>query len=220
MQATSATPTPAAAPAISTTTADGKTIQLQIPQSETDIAALHSRRQDIREQLSVLSQRRRSLVEEIKAAPDGVARTGLEQRVTVIDQNIVQYEKELGTIAQRLDAAPSELTQGYSEPSGDHGAYNDGWEEGMTGGIGGTLFALAVVWFFVRMRSRRRRKRNPAIEKDDSPRLERLEQGMEAIAIEIERISEGQRFVTKLLSESRDPIPSRIAQPAAQSAER
>jgi hypothetical protein len=56
-------------------------------------------------------------------------------------------------------------------------------------------------------------------ESTDSPRLARLEQGMDAIAIEIERISEGQRFVTKLMSESRDPISSRLAQPA-QSAER
>jgi hypothetical protein len=37
----------------------------------------------------------------------------------------------------------------------------------------------------------------------DSDRLQRLEHGMEAMAIEIERISEGQRFVTKLLSEPR-----------------
>jgi hypothetical protein len=32
-------------------------------------------------------------------------------------------------------------------------------------------------------------------------RLERMEQAVDAIAIEIERISEGQRFTTKLLSE-------------------
>jgi hypothetical protein len=32
-------------------------------------------------------------------------------------------------------------------------------------------------------------------------RLERVEQGMEAIAIEIERVAEGQRFVTKILSD-------------------
>ncbi len=31
-------------------------------------------------------------------------------------------------------------------------------------------------------------------------RLERMEQGMEAIATEVERISEGQRFTTKLLN--------------------
>jgi hypothetical protein len=37
----------------------------------------------------------------------------------------------------------------------------------------------------------------------DSERLQRVEQGIEAMAIEVERISEGQRFVTKLISESR-----------------
>ena len=34
-----------------------------------------------------------------------------------------------------------------------------------------------------------------------APRLDRLEQAVDAIAIEVERISEGQRFVTKVLSE-------------------
>jgi hypothetical protein len=43
----------------------------------------------------------------------------------------------------------------------------------------------------------------PRLPADDSGRLQRLEHGMEAIAIEVERISEGQRFVTKLLSESK-----------------
>jgi hypothetical protein len=36
-------------------------------------------------------------------------------------------------------------------------------------------------------------------------RLTRIEQGIDAVSIEVERISEGQRFTTKLLSErSRD----------------
>lgn len=39
-------------------------------------------------------------------------------------------------------------------------------------------------------------------------RLERIEQAVEAIAVEVERISEGQRFTTKLLSErSAEPVP-------------
>jgi hypothetical protein len=37
-------------------------------------------------------------------------------------------------------------------------------------------------------------------------RLERLEHAMESIAIEIERVSEGQRFVTKLMSEKATAI--------------
>lgn len=43
---------------------------------------------------------------------------------------------------------------------------------------------------------------------DVNPRLERIEQAVESVAIEVERISEGQRFTTKLLTE-------RLALPAA-----
>jgi hypothetical protein len=36
-------------------------------------------------------------------------------------------------------------------------------------------------------------------------RLERIEQALEAVATEVERIAEGQRFTTKLLSNTRHP---------------
>src|SRR5205085_10522159 len=41
-------------------------------------------------------------------------------------------------------------------------------------------------------------------DRESTQRLERMEQAMDAIAIEIERVSEGQRFVTRLLSEQRN----------------
>ena len=44
--------------------------------------------------------------------------------------------------------------------------------------------------------------RGPRIPTEVLQRLERMEQTLDAAAIEIERISEGQRFTTKLLSES------------------
>ena len=37
---------------------------------------------------------------------------------------------------------------------------------------------------------------------ENTQRLERMEQAIDSIAIEIERVSEGQRFVTRLLAES------------------
>lgn len=37
-----------------------------------------------------------------------------------------------------------------------------------------------------------------------SQRLERMEQAIDAIAVEVERIAEGQRFTTRLLSERHD----------------
>jgi hypothetical protein len=46
-------------------------------------------------------------------------------------------------------------------------------------------------------------------------RLERVEQAVESIAIEMERVSEGQRFVTKLLVERAPPAPEQL-QPGQQ----
>jgi len=42
---------------------------------------------------------------------------------------------------------------------------------------------------------------------DVTDRLDRIERAVEAIALEVERVSEGQRFVTKLLAE-KAPSPS------------
>lgn len=54
--------------------------------------------------------------------------------------------------------------------------------------------------------------RNPSLPPEVASRLERMEQSIDAIAVEVERISEGQRFTTKLLSESHDKraLPSSL----------
>ena len=44
-------------------------------------------------------------------------------------------------------------------------------------------------------------KRPSGSDPEIAARLERMEQAIEAIAVEVERVSEGQRFTTKLLSE-------------------
>lgn len=66
-----------------------------------------------------------------------------------------------------------------------------------------------------------RRGRAPAAAAAPSlePRLDRMEQAIEAIAIEVERISEGQRFTNKVMSEMRAlPAPNPIEQWPAGSA--
>lgn len=78
---------------------------------------------------------------------------------------------------------------------------------------------IAVAMALVRARRRiRELERHHTLQPGSS---ERLEEAMEAIAIEVERISEGQRFTTKLLAErpyatpeieSRHP-PERIVTP-------
>ena len=44
-------------------------------------------------------------------------------------------------------------------------------------------------------------------------RLERIEQAVESIAVEVERISEGPRFTTKLLAERGEPEKARALPP-------
>ena len=55
--------------------------------------------------------------------------------------------------------------------------------------------------------------KNPRLPSEIGDRLERMEQAIEAVAIEVERISEGQRFTTKLLSEGRSAYEARLAAP-------
>ena len=73
----------------------------------------------------------------------------------------------------------------------------------MAAGLVTTCAALAVVMlaFFGASRLLRRvMNRTPAPRLDDQ-RLARIEQAVDTIAIEIERISESQRFISRLLGE-------------------
>jgi hypothetical protein len=45
--------------------------------------------------------------------------------------------------------------------------------------------------------------RNPRLPTEVTERLERMEHALDSVALEVERISEGQRFTTKLLSEGK-----------------
>jgi hypothetical protein len=50
----------------------------------------------------------------------------------------------------------------------------------------------------------------PPVASDAIARLERIEHAIDAMSVEVERIAEGQRFTTKLLSErssDREPLP-------------
>jgi hypothetical protein len=81
----------------------------------------------------------------------------------------------------------------------------------IVGVVMGTLAFMVVGWPIARAWARRMDRRNatPAAAPDMSPRFDRIEQGLEAMSIEIERISEGQRFTTKLMSEMRAlPAPN------------
>jgi len=79
-------------------------------------------------------------------------------------------------------------------------------------------FAAAVIVVLgmgiIKLYSRRidAEAKSPRGQDDVGYRLERIEHAIEAMAIEVERITEGQRFTTKLLSDSRkEPEPVSLA---------
>lgn len=75
------------------------------------------------------------------------------------------------------------------------------------------LAALAIIFIgfplaiaFARRLMRGAPQVSPDALRDQSARLARVEQSLDAVAIEIERISEGQRFMTKLMTEQRPEL--------------
>ena len=77
------------------------------------------------------------------------------------------------------------------------------------------IMAIAIVpitaigWPLARAYARRMERGGAAerIPGEVTARLERMEQAIDSIAVEVERISEGQRFTTKLLAERTAPPP-------------
>ncbi len=71
-------------------------------------------------------------------------------------------------------------------------------------GLTGSLLTMAVIAWKVVVR-----KQPPPPSRMDDDRLERLQQSVDAIAIEVERIAEAQRFTARLMAEQ----PERVALP-------
>jgi hypothetical protein len=214
------TPAPDVAPkvatAFTTTGADGKQQTLPIPRTKQEIRTIQLQREQISDQLENVSSRRSDIAQELAQTASDAARPGLQQRLQLLDQRILQLEGDLARTGQQLAAASPELVASTEQPN------RQGTDDNFGGGFAaGSTSAVAVVGVIILVLSRRWKRRAPRrssqIDADSAQRLERLENGMDAIAIEIERVSEGQRFVTKLLSESLGPAstPQRVGQPVS-----
>jgi hypothetical protein len=208
--------TPQAPSTITITGPDGKTQTIPIPRTRAEVQVLRAQREELSDQLINVSSRREELAREILRSGDGPSRTGLEERLRVLDQRILQLETDLANTGRQLASAPADVIAATQIPI-QSGAGDD-FEEGVMAGGFSVLVFMSAVLLVLRRRWKRRVAERPSRSGSDSDqRLARLEHGMDAIAIEIERVSEGQRFVTKLLSESQSPLgaPQRIPQPAS-----
>jgi hypothetical protein len=174
------------------------------PRTVQDIRALRAQRNELSYQLSSAGSRRASLARQLITTSDPVAKAGLESRIAVLDKRMNQLENDIATTGQQLSSAPAALiatTQGANTMFGLEPNY-------LVPLLGFFIvFVLCPLSIGIArvMWKRSSRPVLPAAIPEANARLGRLEQSVDAIAVEVERITEGQRFITKLLSEAKAP---------------
>jgi hypothetical protein len=193
--------TPAATPVI----VENRVFQplSSIPQTRGEVDALRVRRRELSDQLTSASNRREQVANDLKSA-DASTRPGLEQRLKVLDDRIAQLEADIAQTGRQLAATPPQLLVSTSTRAPTNfGGLSSGQVTAIS--IVGTIFVLGplAVAFATRLvkRGPRRDALPPPRSRETDQRLERIEQAVDAMAIEMERVSEGQRYVTKVLTE-------------------
>ena len=170
------------------------------PLTRHEVAAIRARREELSDQLQSAASRRNRLAGELRTA-DMAARPGLEQRIAVLDQRIVQLERDIAETGQQLTSAPAGLVATSAPPAGGFRGLSSDQVTAVS--IVFTVLVLFPIAFaFARLLWKRATAPiRPTLPAEASQRLERLEQAVDTVAVEMERVSEGQRFMTRLLME-------------------
>ncbi|OLD42158.1 MAG: hypothetical protein AUI63_08885 [Gemmatimonadetes bacterium 13_1_40CM_2_60_3] len=184
-----------------------QTITLTAPRTARELDALKARREELSDQLQSVDSRRSKLLSQLRQTRDPTATQGLEARLALLDARQLQLESDLQQTGQQLSSTAAGLIASTSDAPVFSGL---GSKQVMA------LSVLSIIFIFFPLATGIGRaifKRSarpgppPAVFTETAQRLERLEASVDAIAVEIERVSEGQRFVTKLLSEPQ-PAPA------------
>jgi len=211
-------PTPPGPPTVITEpNGDVRVVFQDAPLTARDVQALRQRGSELSRQLNSANGRRDELSRQLEDA-EGVNKAGIEQRIAQLDQRIMGIEADIAQNGRLLASAPpSSLPVSQESRSVDtpFGLSTD-QITGIT--IVGTIFVLfPLAIAMARNVWRRGSRQAPApVSIESTQRMERLEQAVDAIAIEIERISEGQRFVTRVLTEGSAPalsVGQKVAEP-------
>jgi hypothetical protein len=171
-----------------------------------DVAALKARRSEISNQLESVDGRRSKLLSQLRSNGDEVAKKGLEDRLALLDKRQLQLEADLAETGRQLSSIPAGQLAS-TEDRNVFGSVNSAAMPVIS--VVFTIFVLGPLAIGVAKSMWRRASRTgppTAMITETAQRLERLEQSVDAIALEIERVSEGQRFVTQLLSDAQPAL--------------
>jgi len=208
----SAPPAPPAPPTI----AGSQVRVVGIPSSPTAVyQGFVAARRELRDQLETLQDQRRELSNQLQdPMVNGANRTGLEQHITEIDARITALDKQIANADAQV--AQAAAVPGAVVPDPPHIRQGPPEEVFVLGG----MFIIAVLFPLTIAYARRLWRRGAvavsAIPHELMDQLSRLDQAVDSIAVEVERIGEGQRFVTRVLAERPAEslaIPERASQP-------
>lgn len=175
-------------------------ITVALPRSAAEVEALRAKRSELSRQIESAVSRRKSVERDLLKAND-VTRPGLEARLKTLDERIVQIEQEIAANGRALAGAPLALAAAEAaEAPVRYGPFTSGQLTGIS--IVGTvtvLMPLAIAAARAMLIRARQPKLTPEMI-EATRRMERMEQAIDAVAVEVERISEGQRFVTQLMA--------------------
>ncbi|MBC8085926.1 MAG: hypothetical protein H7Z40_01575 [Phycisphaerae bacterium] len=166
------------------------------------VSFLLSRGAELSRQLNSANSRREELTRDLRRT-SGDAKAGLQTRITVLDERLVQLEKDIAENGRQLasvggrGAEDASTTQAVSGPMGLGASNITAISVVFTIFV---MFPIALAMARLLWKRGTRIGKAPSANPESELRLERVEQGVDAIAIEIERISEGQRFVTQLMT--------------------
>lgn len=174
--------------------------QWRIPRTPAEQAILQAQREALSNQIINVRDRRNSIARSYERA-SGANRAGLEQQLRVLDDRILQLEADLAESGRALYQSNV-----VSTSTGFLPRQNFNISSGQFTGIS-IVFILFVLGPLAASLGRLmwRRSAKPAMPPgwyDAAQRLERLEQAVDTIAVEVERVSEGQRFMTKIMTQN------------------
>jgi len=199
-------PTPAGAPAAPAAPAvPGQIGEAPLPGTPGATAsaiyeALKAQRRELGNQLENLEDRRRDLTQRLEEPTiAGADRKGVEQRIVEIDERISSIGKQIaesdGMIARQAGVP------GAVQPPREIRREGPPEEVFVLAGMFIVIVLLPLSIALARRIWRRGVATITKLPAELTDRLTRLEQGMDAVAVEVERIGEGQRYMARLMGE-------------------
>ncbi|HEU4879612.1 MAG TPA: flagellar export protein FliJ [Gemmatimonadaceae bacterium] len=189
---------------------DGKTLA-----SAADVyQAFRAQRRELSNQLESLQDQRSELSRQLQQEPlvTGADRKGIEQRITSIDEQISVLDKQIAEANAQV--AKSAAVPGATAEPPQPPRQGPPEEFYVLTGIFGVIVLVPLTIAYARRIWRKGSQVVTTIPKELTERLMRVEQTVEATAIEIERIGEGQRFMTRIFTEGQGAHQLSAAQPA------